>query len=133
MAEPIAFVTTLEIHDGKLEAFKAAAQRAMKFHEESGPQIMAGVYLDEANMRAYGFQVHRDSESILSTWKLADPHIRDVMQHITTRRVTIYGQPSEAVMEGMNRLAGQGAEITVIPRLVGFERFATTLASGRSG
>jgi hypothetical protein len=132
MAGPIAFLTTLEIHDGPLEAFKAASQRSMKFLEESGPQVMAGVCLDEANMRAHGFQVRRDSESILFHWKLADPHMRDVMQHATTRRVAIYGQPDEAVPQGLKRLAGQGTEVTVIPRFAGFDRFAMGLVPGSS-
>ena len=63
---------------------------------------MAEICIDENEMRAHGVQVHRDSESILKHWKLADPYMRDVMQYITTTRVDIYGQPNKAVMEGMH-------------------------------
>ncbi len=69
-----------------------------------------------------GVQVHRDSESILSAWKAADPHIREVMQHVRTTRVEIYGRPNDAVMDGMHRLAGAGASVVVKPRLAGFTR-----------
>lgn len=124
MSDPIAFVTTFEIHEGRLDAFKEAARRTMEFNEANGPQIMAGVYLDEANMRANGFQIHRDSESILALWKLADPYMKDVMQHVTTKRVDFYGQPSEAVLQGLQRLVSQGVVVTVTPRFVGFERVA---------
>ncbi len=82
----------------------------------------AEVCIHENEMRAHGVQIHRDSESILAHWQLADPHMRDVMQYITTTRVDIYGQPNEAVMEGMRRLSSQGAVISVTPLFVGFSR-----------
>ncbi|MFH2038555.1 MAG: hypothetical protein ABIJ65_03880, partial [Chloroflexota bacterium] len=67
-------------------------------------------------------QVHRDSESILTHWQTADPFMRDVMQYITTTRVDIYGQPNEAVLEGMRQLSSQGVVISVTPHFVGFSR-----------
>jgi hypothetical protein len=83
---------------------------------------MLEVYIDENEMRAYGLQVHRDSDSILAHWQLADLYMRDVMQYLTTTHVDIYGQPNEAVMEGMRRLSSQGAVLSVIPRFAGFIR-----------
>lgn len=116
------FITTFEIHEGKVGEFKEAAKRSMEFLEANGPHLLAGVYLDEAGRVANGVQVHRDSDSILTAWKTADPHIRDVMQHVRTTRVEIYGEPSDAVMEGMRRLAGAGASLVVRSRLAGFTR-----------
>lgn len=120
MSEPIVFITTMQIHDGKLAEFKEGARKSLAFLEANGPQLMAGVYVDEERMQAHGVQVHRDSESILSHWQMADPYMRDVMQHVTTTRVDIYGQPNEAVMEGMRRLSGQEVVLTVVPRFGGF-------------
>lgn len=123
MSEPIVFISTMEIHDGALEEFQEATRKAIVFAEENGPHLMGGVYIDEGEMRAHGFQVHRDSDSILKLWQLMDPHIKDVLQHATTTRVDIYGQPSDEVMEGMRRIAGSGATLTVTPRHAGFARF----------
>lgn len=50
-------------------------------------------------------------------------------KQLSTKRVEIFGQPSAAVMEGMKRLASIGAEITVTPRLAGFDRFAAPVAA----
>ncbi len=122
MSVPIIYVTTFQIENGALEKFKEAVRKSMDFLEINGPQLMAEVCIDENEMRAHGVQVHRDSESILTHWQLADPYMRDVMQYITTTRVDIYGQPNEAVMEGMRRLSSQGAAISVTPRFVGFNR-----------
>lgn len=125
MPDPIVFVTAFHIHEGKLKEFKEAAKKSLAFNEANGPHLMAGIYIDEKAMRAHGLQIHRDSESILAAWQLADPHIRSVMPYLTTTRVEIYGQPNEAVMEGMQRLSGEGAELIVTPRLAGFSRFPT--------
>jgi hypothetical protein len=122
MSDPIVFITTFEIQDGALENFKEAVGKSMAFLETNGPQLLAEVCINEEEMRAHGVQVHRDSESILAHWQLADPHIRDVMQYITTTRVDVFGQPNDAVMEGMRRLSGQGAVLTVTPRHAGFLR-----------
>lgn len=123
MPEPIVFVTTLRIKEGALEKFREAARKSMEFLRSNGPQLFAEVCIDEKELRAHGIQVHRDSESILAHWQLADPHMRNVMQYVTTTNVDIYGQPNEAVMAGMQRLSGQGAVLTVTPRFAGFGRF----------
>jgi len=119
---PIVFITTFQIENGALEKFKEAIRKSTDFIETNGPQLMAEVCIDENDMRAHGVQVHRDSESILTHWQLADPYMRDVMQYITTTRVEIYGQPNEAVLKGMRRLSSQGAVISVTPVFAGFSR-----------
>lgn len=126
MTEPIVFITTMAIHEGTLEEFKEAVAKSMNFLEEKGPQMMASVHIDEEQMVANGFQVHRNSDSILQHWQLADPHMRNVMQYTTTKSVEVYGQPNDAVMAGMQRLASVGATIVVRPRLAGFSRFPET-------
>lgn len=122
MSVPIVFITTFQIEKGALEKFKEAVRNSTDFLEANGPQLLAEVCIDENEMRAHGVQIHRDSESILTHWQLADPYMRDVMQYITTTRVEIYGQPNEAVIEGMRRRASQGAVISITSQFVGFSR-----------
>jgi hypothetical protein len=126
MTEPILFITTSQIHDGALDDFKEAVQKTIGFLEANGPQLFGEVCINEAEMRAYTIQLHRDSESILTHWGLADPYQRDVMQYITTSSVDIYGQPNEVVMDGMRRLASQGAVISITPRFSGFVRLPSS-------
>jgi hypothetical protein len=123
MSGHIIFITTSQIQNGTLEKIKEAARKSVDFIEANGPQLLAEVCIDENELRFYSIQVHRDSESILTHWQLADPHMRDVMQYITTTRVDIYGQPNEDVMEGMQRFSSQGAVLSVTARFAGFSRF----------
>ena len=122
MAGPILFIATSQIHEGALEKFKDAVKKTIDFLEANGPQLLGEVCINEAEMRAYTIQLHRDSESILTHWQLADPYQRDVMQYMTTTRVDLYGEPNETVMEGMRRLASEGAVLSVAPLFAGFSR-----------
>lgn len=122
MSDPIIFITTSQIEKGALEQCKDAFRKSVDFLETNGPQMMAKVCIDEKELRAHTIQVHRDSASILTHWQLADPYMRDVMQHLTTTRVDIFGHPNEDVIQGMQRLSSQGAIISVTPQFVGFSR-----------
>lgn len=122
MSGPIIFITTSQIENGTLEKCKEAFRKSVDFLKANGPQLMAEVCIDEKELRAHTIQVHRNSESILAHWKLADPYMRDVMQYLTTTRVEFYGQPNDVVMEGMKQLSSQGAVISVTPEFVGFIR-----------
>lgn len=123
MSGHIMFITTAQIQNGALEKVKEAARKSLDFIEANGPQLLAEVCIDEEDLCFHGIQVHRDSASILTHWQLADPYMRDVMQYITTTRVDIYGQPSEDVMAGMQRLSSQGVVLSVTSRFAGFSRF----------
>ncbi len=123
MSELIIFITTNRIDKGSLKEVKEATRKSTEFFEANGPQLMADVFINESEQVFYGLQVHKNSESILSHWNISDPHMKDVMQYITTTQVDIYGQPNEAVMEGMRRLSSKGTVITVTPRFAGFSRF----------
>jgi hypothetical protein len=81
-----------------------------------------GVYLDEASRSAHGIQVHRDSESVLAHFRMADEHMRHVMQFVTVTRLEINGTPSREVMEAMRKMVPPEV-LSVAPRLAGFDRF----------
>jgi hypothetical protein len=122
MSEPILLINTMQIENGKLEAFKESVNNSLTFVEANGPQLMVEVYVDEENLRAYSFQVYRDSESILSHWQMSDPYIREVMQHITVKRLDIYGRPNEAVMEGLRPFSEDRVVVSMTPHFAGFTR-----------
>ncbi|MBW4617835.1 MAG: hypothetical protein KME17_00425 [Cyanosarcina radialis HA8281-LM2] len=123
MSESILLVNTMQIDKGKLEDFKESVKQSLEFVEANGSQLMVEVYIDETNMRAYSFQFHRNSESILFHWQISDPYIRNVMQHSTVKRLDIYGQPNKAVMKGIQPFSDNGVIVSVTPHFAGFSRF----------
>jgi hypothetical protein len=124
MSSAILFISTSQIKSDAFETCKDAFRKSVEFLDTNGPQLFAKVCIDEKEYRAHTIQVHRDSESILTHWEIADPYMRDVMQYLTTTRVDIYGNPNEDVLKGMEQLASQGAEISVKPHFAGFSRLS---------
>jgi hypothetical protein len=118
---PILFHNTMQIADGHLSEFRQAIKDAIDFVEEHGPQRMVEVFIDDDQMLCHSFQLYDDSAAILRHWELSDPYIQGVMEHCTVKEFTVYGQPNDAVMDGM---AGGTVEFefTVVPHFTGFIR-----------
>lgn len=121
--EMILFRNTMRITEGHLEAFKHAIREAVNFVEQNGPQLMVQTFIDEQRMLAFSYQLYRDSESILRHWQLADPYISKVMEHCTVEDFQVHGEPSEAVLQGLQAMIDDGRAI-VTQRLAGFVRLA---------
>ncbi|KOX23601.1 hypothetical protein [Nocardiopsis sp. NRRL B-16309] len=115
------FHNTMRITDGHLEEFRAAVRRAVDFTREHGPQLMVEVFLDEERMLAHSFQLYAGSESVLLHWKLSDPYIQGVMEHCRVRAFEVYGEPSQAVLDGLGP-ARADFPVSVHPRMAGFTR-----------
>src|SRR5688500_6951417 len=118
---PIMFHNIMEITEGHLDGFREAIRTAIEFVEEHGPQDMVHVFIDEENMLGHSFQLYENSEAILKHWELSDPYIQGVMEHCTVKQFAVYGQPSDAVLDGMS--GGDIAfDFTVVPSFTGFMR-----------
>lgn len=126
----IMLVNTMEIKEGRLAEFRESVERAVRFAEEHGPQLMVNVYIDEDNMRAQSVQLYPDSDAILPHWQLSDPYIKAVSENITVRRLQYFGQPDERVMNGVTPISREGVELTVTPHLTGFARFPEAALTG---
>lgn len=123
---PILFHNTMPISEGRLEPFKDAIRQAVTFVEEHGPQLMVEVFVDGEEMLAHSFQLYADSAAIRTHWAISDPYIEQVMEHCRVERFAVFGDPDEAVMEGLRAFASSSAvPITVTPSFFGFTRPAT--------
>ena len=118
MSRRIVQISSFDILPGKLEQFKDAIRKAVAFAEANGPQLVVETFVDDEAMRAHSLQIMPSSEAILEHWRIADPHIRDVMESCVMRRLDVYGQP----ILGLLSLIEQGVPVTITPGFVGFRR-----------
>ena len=125
MSDAILFINTMKVPTAELSEFKQKLHSAVEFVEANGPQLMVEAYVDEAQERAYSFQLYSDSASIKAHWQISDPYIRDVMKHATVERLDIYGDPDESVMQRVQEFSETGVEISVTPNLTGFHRLVS--------
>lgn len=125
LADPIVFISTHRIKEGKLDDFK-------RFSLEMTPLIEAGKpntvffqpYLNEAGNEVTIIHVFPDADSMDSHFQGADDRSARAYEFIQPVRFEIYGTPSAQALSTMQRMtASLGAPLTVKSQpLTGFIR-----------
>ena len=113
------FRNTMLVHEGHLDEYRAAIERAVGFAEEHAPQVMVDVFIDEVERRATSFQIYEDSDAVRRHWQLSDPYIQDVMAHCVVEQFEVFGTPDEGILR---ELTAGDLPLTIHPRLTGFLR-----------
>ncbi len=126
MPEPVIFVDTWKIREGRLEEFKDAAREFVEFVSEHEPQLIAyNVYVDEQSHHSTVLQIHPDSESIEFHMKIAGPHFGRFMElYEPGGRIAVHGRPADHVLDRMRQMAQQfGVTVVVKDLCAGFGRY----------
>lgn len=108
----------MQIKEGHLDEFRKAIVDAVAFAEQSAPQLLVDVFIDEAELTATSFQLYSDSAAVLQHWEASDPYIAEVMRHCSVTRFEVFGKPSAAVLAGFQHMGS--IPLTVTPRLTGY-------------
>lgn len=128
MSEPIVFIDSSEICEGKLEELRTAIEELVEFVRANEPRPIAyNVYIQEDGSRMTVVQVHPDSASMEFHMEVAGPAFPRFVELIKLLTMDVYGEPSDHLMEQMRqkvRLLGDGT--VVVHQLdAGFARFGT--------
>jgi len=129
MGDPIAFVDTSEIREGKLEELGRAVAELAEFVEANEAETVSyQVFFSDGGRRMTVLQVHPDSASMERHMELAGPVFARFADLVVLRTVDIYGSPSEKVVEQLQRKAELlgTASVAVHERQAGFARFVST-------
>ena len=131
MADPIVFVDTSHIHEGRLEELRAAVGELAGFVEanEADP-ISYQVYFSDDGRRMTVVQIHPDSASMERHMEIAGPVFARFADLLTLRTVDIYGSPSNEVLDQLRRKAELlgTATVAVHDLQAGFARLASRVA-----
>jgi hypothetical protein len=104
MSEPIVSIDTSEIRENKLDDLKVAVAELVAFVESNEQRpILYGVYFDETGTRMTVVQVHPDSESMEHHMTVAGPAFAGFSELVTLSTLDVYGEPSEALLERLQR------------------------------
>lgn len=125
MAEPLIFIDSSEIREGKLDEVKAAVRGMVEFIEANEARPLAyHVYLDEVGGRMTVVQVHPDSASMEDHLRVAAPVFRRFVGLIRLATMDVYGTPSEAVLGQLRAKIGMLGSATLVlhPHHAGFTR-----------
>ena len=124
MSEPIIYIDRSNIREGKLEEVKAALPRLVEFVDAHEPQLLAyGMYLDPEGMSMTVTAIHPDTTSLELHLAVGGQEFRRFAGLIDLRSIEVFGRPSDAALEELQRKAaapGEGGTVTVHERVAGF-------------
>jgi hypothetical protein len=130
MADPVVFVDTSEIHEGKLEELRRAVTELAEFVEtnEADP-ISYQVFFSEDGRLMTVLQVHPDSASMERHMEIAGPVFARFADLVVLRTIDVYGSPSQKVVDQLRRKAELlgTATVAVHDLQAGFARFRSHL------
>ena len=128
MRDPIVFVDSSEIREGKIEELRRAVAELAEFVEanETGT-ISYQVFFGDGDRQMTVLQIHPDSESMERHMEVAGPVFAKFADLLALRTIDIYGSPSEKVVEQLRRKAELlgTATVAVHERQAGFARFVS--------
>ncbi|MDP2674260.1 MAG: hypothetical protein Q8Q00_05050 [Dehalococcoidia bacterium] len=128
MSEPIVYIDSSEIHEGKLEELKTAMNELAEFVEVNEARLIAyNVYFKEDGTRMTVVHVHPDSASLEFHMKVAGPLFPKFAEFIKLLTIDVYGKPSDDLVEQMRQKAQMLGNGTVLVHELhaGFARFGT--------
>ena len=129
MDEPIVYVDTSQILEGKLDEVRARFTDLVGFVEANVPRAIAyRVYLDEDERRVTVVQVHPDRASLEQHLAVAGPRFTPFAGLLRLERIDVYGNPGDAVLARLRAKAEMlGSGTVTVHRLhAGFARLPAT-------
>ncbi|MGI9610387.1 MAG: putative quinol monooxygenase [Acidimicrobiia bacterium] len=126
MAEAFVFINTFKVKEGKLNEYRQFVDRMVPAVEEGEPDMMQyGLFFNEEALEATALQVHRNVENFAFHMNLMSQLIeesRDLIE-FADMSVTIYGTPTESILEQMRQMAGTGVKVSISGAITSFDRY----------
>ena len=124
MGDPIVFVGTHRIHEGKLEIAKAASAALVQFVRENHPRVLHfEIYIDDDSRRMTAIQIHPDEASLMQHMQLAGDKLAQAYEFLDTEIVRIFGRPTESLQSAVAMMA-QRERVTFEAPFASFTRLA---------
>jgi quinol monooxygenase YgiN len=128
LPEPIVFISTHKIKEGKLDDFTRFSREMTPLIEASKPStVFFQPYLNEAGNEVTIIHVFPDADSMDSHFQGADQRSARAYEFLQPVHFEIYGTPSDQVLSTMRQMtASLGAPLTLKSQpLAGFIRLGS--------
>jgi quinol monooxygenase YgiN len=120
MSEPIVFISNQRIKPGQLEGYKQYYQRVAEFTEANKPGTVVHLaYLNEAGTEATVVHVFPDAQAMEAHMRGIGKIAKKAAEFMEVVRWEIYGRPSNAVLEGMLKIAGPKVTLSIKTQPIG--------------
>jgi hypothetical protein len=105
-SQPIVYVDTSQVREGRLEELKAAMRDLAEFVEANEPQLLAyHVYFSDDGARMTVLHINADSASLELHMEVAGPKFPPIGEFIDMLAIDVYGRPEAALVERLRQKA----------------------------
>lgn len=124
MSEPIVFISTHKIRDGKLDGFKERNRQVAQFMEANKPGTVAFLaYLNEDGSEVSIVHVFPDAEAMEQHMEGVGERAKGAAEFLEFRLLEVYGSPSDKVLQMMEQAPDSGVTFRLRPEhLSGYMR-----------
>jgi quinol monooxygenase YgiN len=127
VSEPVIYIDSSEVREGRLDELKAAVRDLAAFVEANEPWLIAyRVYLAEDARHMSVMHIHRDAASLERHMRVAGPACQPFVDLVTLLSIDGYGTLSEPLLEQLyhkaHMLGGRHAIVRVHRLHAGFAR-----------
>ena len=123
---PLIFIATNQLKPGKLAAERKRVPGLVDFVEENEPRVIAfNEFANDDGTEVAVVQIHPDADSMAFHLEVIAERAAAAYSETVaaTTSIQVFGTPSKAVLEVLERQAGAGVPLTVKPvHLGGFTR-----------
>lgn len=134
MSEPIIFISHQRVKEGKLEGYMHYYRQVAEQAKANKPGTLAHIaYHNQEGVELSIIHIFQNAESMELHMKGVDELAKKAFEYVEILSFEIYGNPTEAILEGMMQIAGSGIALNIRPQLIGgYIRFNSQItASGR--
>jgi quinol monooxygenase YgiN len=125
MQQPIVYVDTSKVREGKVEQLEASMKHLAAFVEANVPQLISyAFFLDEDRTQMTVVAVHPDSASLEFHMDVGAEEFRKFADLIELVSIEVYGRVSDAVLDRLHQKARMlgNATVAVHEFYTGFSR-----------
>jgi hypothetical protein len=116
MAGPFIFIATNRLKPGKLDAERNRVPGLSEFIEANEPRLIGfHEYADEAGTEVAVVQVHPDADSFEFHMGVVRERASRAYEETldATTSIQVFGTPTQAILEMLNRATGPGVSVSV--------------------
>lgn len=105
MSEQVVLVGTYTIPEDKAEAYRSGVRGMTEFVAGHEPGLISfNSYISEDGTEATTIMIHSDSQSLEQHLEVAASGIAEGTRMVQTKRLEIYGRPSERLVEQLRSI-----------------------------
>ena len=114
MSQPIVYVDTSAIREGRLEQLGASMKELTTYVKANMPRLISyGFFVNESRTQMTVVAVHPDSASLVHHMDVGAAQFRKFADLIELEKIDVYGHISDAVLERLHRKAQMLGKATV--------------------